>query len=283
MIPKIYYQIQFAILEEHFDIAVAILYTFPITGIQEGLDELNVTLAHGIQPDDVIADMVNALDTVGVKASVKDTHDIVEQNWEQQWEESLQPIKVTDDIWITPSWKKEDVKGKYVIVIDPKMSFGTGYHPTTRMVCRMVEQSVTPESQWLDVGTGTGVLAILAVKAGAASCLGFDNDEWSIENAQENVSINEVQNKVTIIQHDVAKFPYEHYHGIAANLYRNLLLPALASFYQALVSMKGTLIVSGILIYDADEIIAEAKKQGFVLQEKLTEGEWCALRFSLGI
>lgn len=281
MIPKIYYQIQFEILEENYDIAVALLSTFPITGIEEGLDELTVTLTHGIKPEDVSADMIATLENVGIKATIKEILDIVEQNWEKQWEESLQPIKVTDDIWITPSWKKEEVQGKYVIIIDPKMSFGTGYHPTTRMVCRLVEESVTPQSQWLDVGTGTGVLAILAVKAGASSCLGFDIDEWSIENAKENVTINNVETKVSIIQHDVAAFPYENYHGIAANLYRNLLLPALPSFFKALSLHNGILIVSGILVYDADEIITEAEKQGFILDIKLIEGEWCAIRFSL--
>ena len=279
MKPKIYHQITFEIQEELFDIAVACLYDFPITGIEEGLDELTVTLTHGVSADDVSADMVQKLHLMGTNAVLKETQHIVEQNWEKQWEESLQPIKVSDDIWITPSWKKDQVQGKYVIVIDPKMSFGTGYHPTTRMVCRLIEQSVKQGSDWLDVGTGTGVLAILAVKVGAKSCLGFDIDEWSIENAKENVIVNDVQDTVQIEQNDVALFPYEKYEGIVANLYRNLLLPALPKFYEALKDKKGTLIVSGILVYDAEEIETKALEQGFVKKERLTEGEWCAIQF----
>lgn len=282
MTPKIYHQIQFDIQEEFYDLAVGCFYDFPITGIEEGLDELTVTLISGITAEDVSDEMLSRLRTMNIDCRVKEVNHIVEQNWEKQWEESLQPIHVSESIWITPSWKKDSISGKYVIIIDPKMSFGTGYHPTTRMVCKMVEQSVTPDSVWLDVGTGTGVLAILAVMAGAQSCAGFDVDEWSIENAQENVQINNVADKVLIEQGDVATFEYKDYDGIAANLYRNLLIPALPKFHKALVKKRGSLIVSGILIYDADEIIHEAQKAGFGLVQKTVEGEWCAIQFSIG-
>lgn len=282
MTPKIYHQIHFDIQEEFYDLAVGCLYDFPITGIEEGLDELTVTLVNGITAEDVSDEMLSRLHTMNIECKVKEVNHVVEQNWEKQWEESLQPIQVSDTIWITPSWKKDKIEGKYIIVIDPKMSFGTGYHPTTRMVCRMVEETVTPDSVWLDVGTGTGVLAILSVMAGAQSCVGFDVDEWSIENAQENVQINNVADKVSVIQGDVATYEYQDYDGIAANLYRNLLIPALPKFHKALMQKRGVLIVSGILIYDADEIIEEAQKVGFRLEKKTIEGEWCAIQFSIG-
>ena len=113
---------------------------------------------------------------------------IENRNWNEEWEKTIKPIQVTDRIIIKPTWHEYEAKpGEIVLTIDPKMSFGTGYHETTRLVLRLMEKHVTAGMSLLDVGTGTGVLAIAGIKFGAASAVGIDVDEWSYINALENI------------------------------------------------------------------------------------------------
>ncbi len=113
-------------------------------------------------------------------AEISGIAEIENQNWNRQWEESIQPVEISPRIVITPSWHAVPHGGdRIVLVIDPKMSFGTGYHESTRLMLRMMERAITKDSFVLDVGTGTGILAIAAVKLGARSAVGIDIDEWS--------------------------------------------------------------------------------------------------------
>jgi len=114
-------------------------------------------------------------------------HTVPRVDWNAEWESTLRPLQVTDRMIIAPSWNPPpQVPGTIVLTIDPKMSFGTGYHESTRLILRLVEEFVAPGSTFLDVGTGTGVLAIAAVRLGAASAVAMDVDSWSYENALEN-------------------------------------------------------------------------------------------------
>jgi ribosomal protein L11 methyltransferase len=124
--------------------------------------------------------------------------EILEENWNEQWEHSLQPIEVGKRLVVKPSWTEYAARpGAIVITIDPKMSFGTGYHESTRLTLQFLEQFVNPGSTVLDVGTGTGVLAIAAIKLGARAAVGIDIDDWSITNAKENTLLNGVAKATT--------------------------------------------------------------------------------------
>ncbi|MBK9246902.1 MAG: 50S ribosomal protein L11 methyltransferase [Ignavibacteria bacterium] len=280
MVPKKFINLHLSIPEEQFDLAYYALEKYPLIGVEECLDELIISFnqldySHELR-DSVIAELTHS--TIPVNVIKEDV--IEDKNWNSEWEQSLAPVIVSERVAITPECKLKDVTQELTIIINPKMSFGTGYHPTTRMVCRLLEQNVTPNSTWIDAGMGTGVLAILAAKLGAQSVFAFDNDEWSVDNAQENIEVNKVVEVVKSSKADVFTVELPESDGICANLYRNLLIPNFPKLLSSLTKSHGCLIVSGILKYDIDEIIEAAETTGFIHQETIIENEWAAIRFS---
>jgi len=144
-----------------------------------------------------------------------------------------------------------------------------------------MESIIQPGSYWIDAGTGTGVLAILAVFLGADKVLAFDNNSWSLENAEENIISNKCNDKVELLNSDVTRIELPEANGIAANLYPHLLIPSLPKFYQSLFENEGDLVVSGILVYDAQTVIMKAKEAGFRHILTLFEDEWVAVHFKI--
>jgi ribosomal protein L11 methyltransferase len=193
-----------------------------------------------------------------------------------KWEESIVPIEVTDNIAIKPSWKEYNGSAKIVIEIDPKMSFGTGHHETTRMMVRLLEKHIKGGEKILDVGTGTGVLAIAAIKLGAGDCIAVDKDEWSIENSLENVRKNGVAGKINVIRGEVASVGEEDFDIVVANLNRNTLL-YIEPELRKRCKPGGVLLLAGILTLDEESIVDSYTKSGFRVVEALHEAEWSAL------
>ncbi len=204
---------------------------------------------------------------------------IEQENWNRQWEESIRPVRVSERIVVAPSWNvPEAPPGGMVIVIDPKMSFGTGYHPTTRLVLRLLEKHVREGARMLDIGTGTGILAIAARKLGAAYALGIDNDEWSYDNAVENVG----RNGVTGI--DILYGSLETVRGsfelIAANITKNDIVRMLPDILRC-GAPGARYLFSGILSADRGEIEEEFSLRGLRVLERQTEEEWIAFAAAL--
>jgi ribosomal protein L11 methyltransferase len=282
--PQQYFvNIELNIPEESYDLAYMILGEFPIQGIEERIDQLYISFKkEDWDSQDYASGIIAGLNDYDVPASLGKVETIEQQNWNEQWEQSLEPVVVSERITITPEWHKDKVQAQIPLVINPKMSFGTGYHPTTRMTTRFVEKYTKPKSTWIDVGTGTGVLAIAAVKLGAVSVYAFDNDPWSIENSIENVELNGVSNAIKVEQADIFTVELPQSDGIAANLYRNILIPNFPKLHSVLKSADSPLIISGVLVYDTEEIIAEAKKSGFQYVEIEQEDEWVAIVFMKG-
>jgi ribosomal protein L11 methyltransferase len=202
---------------------------------------------------------------------------VADRNWNEEWERTITPIRVTDRMIITPSWQRPEPRpGDLVLTIDPKMSFGTGYHESTRLVLRLLERHLKPRSRVLDVGTGTGVLAIAAVKLGAAGATGVDIDEWSLDNATENVMVNGVADRVRILRGDLAALPLEAAELIVANIQRAVLLDLLPELLRRLAP-GGMLILSGLLHTDREAMLTALTRSGLHLLDELNEGEWIAL------
>jgi len=198
------------------------------------------------------------------------------ENWNKEWEDSIAPIRVSDRILITPSWRKAETNEcDIILVIDPKMSFGTGFHATTRLMLRSLEQAVRVGDRVLDVGTGTGVLAIAAIKLGASSADGVDTDEWSMENALENATRNTVAEAFHVYSGSI-----EHVNGpydlVLSNITKLDNIGMLPDF-TSLLAPGGRLILSGFYSDDVPDVLTEMQRHGYTLTQRLEEDGWAAL------
>ncbi len=216
------------------------------------------------------------LHSISANAEVTFT-ELADRNWNEEWERTIQPIEIGSRIAIRPSWREyRNESGRIVLTIDPKMSFGTGYHETTRLMLLLLERYTRAGMFVLDVGTGTGVLAIAAVKLGASSAIGSDTDEWAVENAMENVLLNTVGGAVRIFHGTIPEGMEPGPGMICANLTLNDLTTLLVRF-RSLLSRDGLLLVSGLLSADEGPIVAALKDAGFAVVETLRENEWLAI------
>lgn len=199
------------------------------------------------------------------------------RNWNQLWEENFQPVQVGDFCCVRASFHDPAPGCRFDIIITPKMSFGTGHHATTYMMMETMKELSFEGNSVLDFGTGTGVLAILAEKMGASLINAIDNDDWSIENAAENILLNQCY-KIVLQKADRLSFP-GRFNIILANINRNVLLARMDSIQQHLTP-GGVVIMSGLLEGDKEIITGKAEAAGLVLKGKKSREGWISLQFS---
>ena len=210
--------------------------------------------------------------------SVEFTSDFIkDQNWNQEWEKNFQPVYIAAKCYIrAPFHKPKNVA--YEIVIEPKMSFGTGHHESTSL---MIEQMLTMHfdgKRVLDMGCGTGVLAIMASKLKAASILAIDIDEWAYKNTVENCQFNKALN-VSALKGDVGLILGKKFDIIMANINRNILLKQI-SHYAGTQAKDGLLLMSGIYLDDLPMIQNSAEKFDYEYLSVLKKNNWIAVLFS---
>ncbi len=206
-------------------------------------------------------------------------HHIEPQNWNEQWERSIQPLAVGPFL-IKPTWAAPPPAhaDKIVLEIDPKMSFGTGYHESTRLVLRLLPTLITGGERVLDAGTGTGILAIAAVKLGAGAALAFDPDPWTFDNARENIALNGVAAQVTFRPGTLADVPETGFDLILANINRSVLLELLPAFAEK-SRPGGHVILAGLLQTDRPLILEAAADTALTPDREATENEWWSVVF----
>lgn len=279
---KKYTNLKIKIPEEYFDSAYGIIFLYDPIGIEERFDELIITFQtenFSIENKDKI---LISLKQIYPKTELLDIETIDETNWNQEWEQSIQPIDIENKIFITPEWIKSPVKDKRIhIIINPKMSFGTGHHASTRLVSKLLLKNVKKDSEWIDAGCGTGILSIIALKLGAKSVLAIDNNDWAIENAHENLKLNSINSGIELKLCGIEEIFFPDVDGIMANLYTHLLLSNFEKFYESLKKRKGILLASGVLSFDEELILNKAKEVGFKHKKTIYEEEWCAFHLSI--
>ena len=239
----------------------------------EGFEETANGLEAFINKKDFSKSLLNE---ITFKYQIHYSEKIIENiNWNQVWESNFQPVTVNDFVSIRADFHEPVKNVIHEIIITPKMSFGTGHHATTYMMIEQMQKLDFANKTVFDFGTGTGVLAILAEKLGAKKITAVDNDDWSIENAIENIARNNC--KKIAIKKAFDAVDENKSDIILANINRNVILENFQSLSHQL-NHPGILLISGILEEDVDEILKAASVQRVKLDKKLIRNNWVSLR-----
>lgn len=202
---------------------------------------------------------------------------IEDENWNSTWEtESFKPVDIDGRIMIRAPHHPAPATSTIDIIVRPSMSFGSGHHHTTRMMCRHILGCGDIRTA-LDVGCGTGVLSIAAIKCGAERVDAIDIDIWSTESAREAAALNNISDRMEIILGTVEAVDGRRYDMVMANINRNIILSDI-SRYAAALNGGGTLLLSGFLVSDTEDIIAAANSHGLSLVTQLEEEGWVSLK-----
>jgi len=222
----------------------------------------------------------NELDIIFKQHKLTYTKSVIkEENWNALWESNFEPVRVGDFVGIRANFHPHfEPKVAYEIEITPKMSFGTGHHATTFTVIELMESMDFKGKTVYDFGTGTGILAILAEKLGAASVLAVDNDDWCIENSIENVQNNGCQ--LVRIEKVETAYQKENFEIIIANVNRHIIEANMLELTQ-IAGPASTLVLSGLLIDDQADMIQLATNNGWNFLKSRPLNGWVSLMFKL--
>ena len=273
--------------------SIYIGYTFIVEPVQPGTEILIAELGFsGFEsfvetPDGVIAYIQEAdhfptiLDSVQILSSDEFAitykfETIAQTNWNAEWEKNFNPIVVDNQCAIRAPFH-EPFNVKYDIVIEPKMSFGTGHHETTHMMIQHILASDFTNKSVLDMGCGTGVLAILAEKKGARLLEAIDIDNWCYLNSLENVSRNDCHH-INVLEGDASLLKGKQFDVIIANINRNILLNDLSTYVTCL-NENGSLFLSGFYDSDCELIESTCDALNLKFEHKLKRNNWVALKF----
>ncbi len=213
-----------------------------------------------------------------LKIEVKmETIALCEDDWANSWKQYYKPIKIGNRLVVVPMWEKyEKAENEVVVKMDPGMAFGTGTHETTRLCATLLEKYVTSDTKMLDVGCGSGILAICASKLGADKCYAYDIDPVAVKVAKENVKDNDLSNIECGVSDLLVGVKDGKYDVITANIVADIiirLLPDISKFMHK----KTPLILSGIIDERCEDMYKSINENGFVIVEEIHENGWCAI------
>jgi ribosomal protein L11 methyltransferase len=263
------------------DVLSGILWQLSISGI---IEELNAVSVFVTEDSDVSESMIRELLNSLIHQEVIESYiigkeELEDKNWNEIWEMSREVIRITDRIVIKPTFKEYTQKeNEIVLTVDPKMSFGTGEHQSTKLVLQLLEKYVSKGIKVLDVGSGTGILSIAAVKLGAVKAVAVDFDEICLDNCKENCDVNDVNDAVQVITGEIDDVNENDFDLILANIHKNVLLE-IAEKIKARLKPKGKVILAGLLSSDQKEIEVKYHSLGFGTEQIAQMDEWMAVVF----
>ncbi len=205
---------------------------------------------------------------------------IADQNWNEVWEQNyFEPLMIEDQCMVRAPFHETYPAARYEIIINPKMAFGTGNHETTHLMIKAILDLELDGKEVLDMGCGSGILAILSAMKGAAAITAIDIDEWSTNNTIENAELNRIDN-ILVRQGDASLLTDQKFDVILANIQRNILLQDMAT-YREVLKNGGLLIMSGFYATDLEAIEERANSLGMKLTSTAERSNWCAASFRL--
>ncbi len=202
---------------------------------------------------------------------------LAEQDWAEAWKSFFFVERIGDRLVVKPSWRSHEPSPSDVVLeLDPGMAFGTGLHPTTRMCARACERYVREGMQVLDVGTGSGILALAAAKLGAAKVVALDMDPVAVEAARENVALNGLAGRVEVRHGSVDQIESSAFDLVLANIIARVIVDLARGLHDAL-SPEGLLVASGIIAEREEWVRSALLEVGLEIEETLAEGDWRTL------
>lgn len=207
--------------------------------------------------------------------------EVKEEDWATAWKQYYKPVKISERLVIKPKWERYEAKpGEIVLEMDPGMAFGTGTHATTALCLRTLEKVIQPGDRVIDVGTGSGILAIAAAKLGASHVLALDLDPVAIDSAKDNVKLNGLQTHVEVIQSDLLQAwnssQSQKVQVIVANILAEIILTFIDEVYNVLPS-GGVFVASGIIKQKEPDVRKALLQAGFEHVDQYEENDWVAL------
>ncbi|MEY4804518.1 MAG: hypothetical protein RL331_1037 [Bacteroidota bacterium] len=258
-----YYELQITIgaFDEWHDIFVAYLAELDYESFVEETPILKAYIQEAHYDGQKLQALLKELNEKGAPITTFELALLPQQNWNATWEAQFEPVIINDNLRIVAPFHTLAPTDGIEIKILPKMSFGTGHHQTTHLICENMLALELQGKKVLDMGAGTGVLAILAERLGAAPIDAVEIEEWSAENILENIALNGSAN-ITAIHGGAPEIPATGYEVILANINKNVLLDQLP-VYGRVIAHNGLLMLSGFFVTDAPDLIAAAANVGF--------------------
>ncbi|MCK5209314.1 MAG: 50S ribosomal protein L11 methyltransferase [Cyclobacteriaceae bacterium] len=257
------------------DILIAELGQMSYDSFQEMDEELEAFVKEELYDE---RKLFSILERYGLSHEIK-VEKLKDINWNEKWEKNFDPVFVDDKVQIRATFHNPQPNYEYDIIINPKMSFGTGHHETTQLIVSEQLNIDHENKHILDVGTGTGVLAIMGYKLGAKSITATDVDDWCIENSMENFNLNQVEN-FEILQGTIDKLTLPgSYDIIYANINKNVLLNDLP-VYSNILNETGILLLSGFYFDDIDVLKEKAAQNQLISEHTKTRNNWAMMRLS---
>lgn len=263
--------------EELSEIVVAYLSDYDFECFDTEIEDNGVTLRAFILAERWDECRDEALEAIADYGSLVGEEGVEDENWNERWEqESFHPVDI-DGKMVIRAPHHEAAEGVIEVIVAPQMSFGSGHHETTRMMCRAIMATACQGSA-VDVGCGTGVLAIAALKCGAQRVDAVDIDPWSVESARNSASLNDLTEYMDVVEGTVEAFVDRNYDMVMANINRNIILNDL-THYVTILNKGGSMLLSGFLAEDVAPIIEAVTGYGLSHTATLEDGEWRCLTF----
>ena len=204
---------------------------------------------------------------------------VSQDEWQNSWKEFFHVLRVGERIVVCPTWREYEAKpGEIIVNLDPGMAFGTGHHPTTRMCLEIIEQTMTPGDRVLDLGCGSGILSIAAVKLGAGSAVGFEIDPVAVKAGRANIALNRADGVIDLVQGTLPspKAPARSFDFVFANISARVVTD-LAERLVECIAPGGKLLVSGVIEKHLDGVTDALAAQGVTIERQQIDGDWVAL------